>query len=157
MVALRAFGAPDLADDVAQEVLARGIAAAQSGRLTPDDNVGAYLHGIARHVIADTRRAQGREPQVPSSVEPSPVAAVALGELITEEERARVRGALARLSERDRAILRLAFYDDLNSAEIASRLGEPAARIRKRKSRALNRLREAFMAARHTSDVRPDI
>jgi RNA polymerase sigma factor (sigma-70 family) len=156
MVALRALGASDLADDVAQEVLARGIAAAQSGRLTPDDNVGAYLHGIARHVIADTRRLRGREPTVPPEVETTPIAAVALGSLIAEEERARVRGALKGLSEGDRAILRLSFYDDLNSAEIARRMGVPASRIRKRKSRALERLRQAFAAARHTSDVGPD-
>jgi len=156
MVALRALGDADLAEDVAQEALSRGIAAAEAGRLTADDNVGAYLHGIARHVIADTRRAQGRELPVPSSLEPPPVPAVALGKLVTEDERARVRRALARLSERDREILRLAFYDDLNSAEIAARLDEPAARIRKRKSRAVERLREAFMASGHTPRGRSD-
>lgn len=156
MVALRALGNPDVAEDVAQEALSRGIAAADSGRLTAEDNVGAYLHGIARHVIADIRRAQGRESLVPSSLEPSPVPAVALRELITKEERARVRRALSRLSERDREILRLAFWDDLNSAEIASRLDEPPARIRKRKSRAVERLREAFKAGSHTPDVGRD-
>lgn len=156
MVALRAFGDLDLAEDVAQETLARGLAAAIRGRLTSEDNVGAYLHGIARHVIADLRREQAKVVSTPESTEPSPVPAVALAQLVTNEERLKVRAALARLSIGDQELLRLAFYEGLNSAEIASRLAQPATRIRKRKSRAMGRLRSAFGEARHTPDVRDD-
>jgi RNA polymerase sigma factor (sigma-70 family) len=70
--------------------------------------------------------------------------------LITGEERDRVRQALTQLSATDRDILHLSFFEALTPVEIADRLGEPALRIRKRKSRALRRLRQAFLRGAET-------
>jgi DNA-directed RNA polymerase specialized sigma24 family protein len=42
-------------------------------------------------------------------------------------------------------VLRLSFYEGLAPAEIAERLAEPAPRVRKRKARALDRLRLAYL------------
>ena len=56
----------------------------------------------------------------------------------------------------DRDLLHMAFFDGATSEELAQRLHEPAARIRKRKARALERLRRAFIGAqRHTPALSP--
>src|SRR2546425_1024452 len=78
------------------------------------------------------------------------VEADALNALVSAAERARVRAALSELRPDDRELLRLCYFEGLTPTELAARLGEPAERIRKRKSRALERLRAAFLG-RHTS------
>jgi len=156
ILALRALGDADLAEDVAQEVLARAIVAAEDGRLTPDDNVGAYLQGIARHVISDVWRQQKRVAASESVLDLPAVPASALTALVSDEERSRIRDAMARLSVGDREVLRLSFFEDLNSTQIADLLGQPSSRIRKRKSRALQRLREALARESHTSNKPSD-
>ena len=156
ILALRALGDADLAEDVAQEVLARAIVAAEDGRLTPDDSVGAYLEGIARHVISDVWRQQKRAAASESVLELPVVPASTLAALVSDEERSRIREAMVRLSVRDREVLRLSFFEGLNSTQIADLLGQPASRIRKRKSRALQRLREALAPESHTSNESSD-
>ena len=44
----------------------------------------------------------------------------------------------------DRDLLGLCYFEGLTAVEIADRLGEPPERIRKRKSRAVERLRQAL-------------
>jgi len=113
--------------------------------LTSD--IGAFVRGIARHVIADIQR--GRRRSAPLQAVPETEHGTGrddpLTALVTAEERDRVRLALTQLSAGDRDILHLSFFEGLTPVEIAERLGEPALRIRKRKSRALRRLREAFL------------
>lgn len=147
LLALRRLGDLDIAEEVAQETLVRAVAAVRDGRLRDAAKLGSFVRGIARHVIGDRYRRRdrvepigsGRRP-VARSRAPDPLTA-----LITKQERRRVRRALGRLSGRDQEILRLSFFHGLEPAEIAARSGEPAPRIRKRKSRALARLRAALL------------
>jgi len=146
-MALRALRDADAAEEAAQETLARTVAALRDGRFREGESLGAFVRGIARHVIADVFRARERvrrldAPQMVQDQSPPPDA---LSALITEQERERVRAALEQLPAADHEILQLSYFEGLTSAEIALRLGEPADRVRKRKSRALNRLRHAFL------------
>jgi len=125
----------------------RALEAMRNGRPGNPEKLGAFVRGIARHVIADARRARERSLPLQSSLQQKlgthrddPLTA-----LITKQERNRVRLALTQLSAGDREVLHLSFFDGLTPMEIAERLGEPAFRIRKRKSRALSRLRQAFL------------
>ncbi len=146
IMALRALGDSDAAEEAVQETLVRALEALRDGRPRDPEKLGAFVRGIARHVIADTHRARHRS----SPLEAAPPTALGtdqndpLKALISAEERDSVRLALAQLSAGDREILRLSFFEGLTPVEIAERLGEPALRIRKRKSRALGRLRRAF-------------
>jgi len=147
IMALRALRDPEAAEEAAQETLVRALEAMRAGRPRDPEKLGAFVRGIARHVIADTQRARARsiplqaqEQQKLGTHRDDPLSA-----LITTEERSLVRLALTRLSVGDREVLHLSFFDGLTPMEIAERLGEPAFRIRKRKSRALNRLRQAFL------------
>jgi RNA polymerase sigma-70 factor (ECF subfamily) len=154
-MALRALGNADAAEEAAQEALARALAALANGRAREIQNLGAFVHGIARHVIADVQR--GGKRLVGAEVlanQPDPASTQdALGRAVAAEERECVRAALRRLSSGDREILHLSFYEGLTPAEVADRLGEPALRVRKRKSRALERLRRVFLGATSGHDA----
>lgn len=155
LMALHALGDADAAEEAAQEALARALAALSNGRAPEIHNLGAFVHGIARHVIADVQRARQRLVGAEALAnQPDPASTEdALGRAIAAEEREQVRAALRRLSTGDRRILHLSFYEGLTPAEVGERLGEPALRVRKRKSRALERLRRAFLGATSGHDA----
>jgi RNA polymerase sigma-70 factor (ECF subfamily) len=148
-MARRALNDAARAEDAVQETLARALKALRENRLREPEKLGAFVAAIARHVIADFHRESARTvplrsmPETASAPDRDP-----LESLISESERADVRRALAALGSGDRDILRLSYFQGLTPAQIAERLGEPAARIRKRKSRALARLRRAFLERR---------
>jgi RNA polymerase sigma-70 factor (ECF subfamily) len=145
IVAARALGDPGAAEEVAQETLTRVLEALARGRLRDPANLPSFVRRIALNVIADHFRTKSRTisldalRRVPTAHQSGP-----LRLLVAEEERERLRDALAELSGRDREILRLSYYEGLPPREIAARLGEPPPRIWKRKSRALKRLRAAL-------------
>ncbi len=145
LLALRALGDPEAAQEVAQEALARAVAAADRGTRIRDGRLAAFVAGIARHVIADRRAATAREVPLDAAHDLASRAPSALDQLLTAERRREVRQAIVRLSAEDRRILHLSFVEGLGPAEIAAREGEPAERIRKRKSRALDRLRQLLV------------
>lgn len=150
LLALRAFGDRLVSEEVAQETLARAVIAAERGTLVQNGKVAAFVAGIARHVIADKQREAARlAPLSAADAVPSP-AADPLERLLSADERRAVHTALAALGAADRELLRRCYFDGESPAEIADKLGEPAERIRKRKSRALDRLRDALAApSRH--------
>lgn len=149
LLALRALGSLDAAREAVQETLARAIVALQNGQPSDLAKLPAFVAGIARHVCVDMLRAQRRVVPLDTLSADHQLSgeADALSALVSAAERARVRGALARLTRDDRELLQLCYYDGLTPGEIAARLGEPAERVRKRKSRALERLREVFHGA----------
>jgi RNA polymerase sigma-70 factor, ECF subfamily len=146
LLALRSLGSADASREAVQETLARAVVALANGQPSDPEKLPAFVAGIARHVIVDMVRAARRVvplDTLPTGDHPSG-AADALSALVSAAERARVRDALTHLSPSDRDLLRLCYFEGLSPGEIAERLGEPADRVRKRKSRALERLREAF-------------
>lgn len=147
LAAIRAFDDPREAEEVVQESLARALEAVRDGRAPGRDRLGGYVRGILRHVIADHWRRKADERGAVGGGDVPDRRDSALEDLVSGEERARVRAALADLSDPDREILRLVYYDRLTSAEIARRSGEAEATVRKRKSRAMERLRRAFRRA----------
>lgn len=151
LMALHRLGDADAAEEVVQESLARVLSALHDASTGGPavQNLGAFVHGIARHVISDALRRQRR--QVTSDTltnAPDPgILDDALSRAVSAEEHALVRHALARLSESDRRIIQLSFYEGLTPGQVAARTGEPPERIRKRKSRALERLRRVFLGS----------
>jgi len=145
IVAVRALGNADEARDAVQETLARALAAVRSDRIPPGVALEGYVYGIARHVIADVHRRRARDgdptmdPGALHAPDPSPLDA-----LIQHEERDMVARVLATLPVADRELLERCFVRGERVAAIAARMGEPADRIRKRKSRALERVREVL-------------
>lgn len=155
LMALRALGTAELADEVAQESIVRAFHSLRSSR---PQNLGAFVAGIARHVIADTIRTRSREApldELAPGSEPR-TQSDPLTLLCDASEHACVRRALDLLSREDRELLRLVFFEGLSPGEIAVRLGAPPERIRQRKLRALGRLRTAFDEATNSAPPRHD-
>jgi RNA polymerase sigma factor (sigma-70 family) len=142
IVALRRLGNRDDARDAAQETIARLLARVRSGRLTCEGELAPIAWGIARHVITDMLRERGRGEVGLTDV--SADAPGPLDRLATEEDIRLVRSALSQLQPADRSLLHRCFVDGEKIGKIASALGEPAERLRKRKSRALQRLAAAL-------------
>jgi RNA polymerase sigma factor (sigma-70 family) len=139
------LGSRDLAEDVAQESLTRVLSRLLKDEISVE-NLAAYVCGIAKHVIADTQRWESRrvgldvdkisEDELPSSLG-APAGdpwADGLSSMVIQE--------VEKLPEADRKVLKGCFIDGFSCAELGRRSGEPAPRIRKRKSRALRRLRD---------------
>jgi len=146
LLALRTLGSADASREAAQETLTRAVVALANGQPSDPLKLPAFVAGIARHVIVDMVRAERRVVSLetlPAGDQPSSNVD-ALSALVSTIERARVRDVLGQLAPSDRELLRLCYFEGLTPSELAERLGEPADRVRKRKSRALERLRQAF-------------
>jgi len=119
------------AEDCEQEVFARiwGKAALfDPGR----GSAAAWLLTLARRTALNLHA--GRRPPIP--VEDEPEGAAEPHEL----DAFWLDAALARLSERERTVVELAYYDDLSESAIAKRLRVPVGSVKSWKRRGLNRL-----------------
>lgn len=142
IVAVRRLGNREDARDAAQETISRLMERLRSGRLTSESELAPIAWGIARHVITDMLRQRGRA-SVPL-VEMPTDAPGPLDQLATAEDVRLVQAALEQLAPSDRSLLHRCFVDGEKIGKVAAALGEPAERLRKRKSRALQRLAMAM-------------
>jgi len=148
IVAVRTLGDMEEARDVVQETMARALESIRGDRLPPGVPLEAFVYGIARHVLADVQRRRVRERGARGDPADLPAPGLsALEVLVCAEERETMARALASLPADDRELLEQCFVHGERVAAIAARLGEPADRIRKRKSRALERLRQLARGA----------
>lgn len=149
LFATRRLGDATEGEDVAQETLRRVIEAMRAGRIENALALPGFVFQTASHVCLQRRRSTGREARALSRLHGEATVAAegpdppdALVALVSEERRMTVRAALARLAASDRELLRLFYYERMEAAEIAERLGITAATLRVRKHRALQRLGE---------------
>lgn len=148
--ATRRLGDVAAGEDVAQETLRRVTDALRAGRVEHAAALPAFVFQTARHVCLQLRRSAAREARALSrvasgdrtDVNPAAASVDALAALITDERRRTVHHALQALAADDCELLRLAYFDQLNAGEIATRLGSTAGAVRVRKHRALRRLAE---------------
>jgi RNA polymerase sigma-70 factor (ECF subfamily) len=137
--AARRCDEPVDAADVAAEVF---LVAWRRLERMPDGEERLWLFGIARRVMANSRRARLRRQRLTSRLRDE----LAAEPVVVEPagSAAEVLDALRRLPDRDRELLQLAVWDGLSPSEIAAIDHIPAATVRSRLMRARNRLREAL-------------
>jgi RNA polymerase sigma-70 factor (ECF subfamily) len=104
-----------------------------------------YLYGIARNIVAHSRRSFSRRRRLRlragSMTQDRPDDPETL--VMLEAERDAVFAALAGLSDADQEVLRLRTWEELTAPQIASVLGVSTAAAEKRLTRATERLRTA--------------
>src|SRR5437016_5496796 len=133
-------------EEVAQDTLTVVLQALRDNRIDDVAKMPGFIFGVAKNLVSKALRERSLQavssPDSPSDAAPwleDPDAA-----LLVEEQRQQVREALGQLSLSDRDILRRAFFVEQSLEEIAAEVGIPYAAVRKRKSRALERLRKIF-------------
>ena len=135
-------------DDLVQEILAALHASRGEFRGHHVEQLLGWAFTVARHRAADLAKhfaAAKREerPRPVSGTQTSPSGAAARGERRASLLEATAQ-ALARLSEDDRAIVRLSVLEALPHERVAEALGITVGAARVRKFRALDALRRAF-------------
>lgn len=128
----------DAADVVAETFL---VAWRRAADVPSGTTARLWLFGVARRVLANQRRGEGRRTRLAERLQTELPAAVAT-QPEADGDRSAVMGALARLGEEDREILLLAGWEGLGSAEIAAVLGVSKVAARTRLHRARRRLRK---------------
>ena len=152
--AVRRLRDKSLAEDLAQEVLTAVIAALRAGRIREPEKLPAFVFAIARnHVLMSLKESQraGDAHFSLNQLEPQDRSTRPDAALLREEQKKLVNEALLQLSAEDRDLLRQVLSSDQPLEEIAARLGIPYTAARKRKSRALERLRKVVLE-RHKVD-----
>ncbi|HYC76291.1 MAG TPA: sigma-70 family RNA polymerase sigma factor, partial [Planctomycetota bacterium] len=132
------------ADDATQETWLAAL------RRPPRENgLAAWLRRVARNAALRILRSEGRRERRETAAA-RPEAVVAADALEVEDRERRLRAvydAVLALDPPFRDVVLCRFYDGLEAAEIAARLGVPAATVRTRLHRALEKLRGALDAA----------
>jgi RNA polymerase sigma-70 factor (ECF subfamily) len=134
----------EAARDLTQEVMLVVLCALREGRLRDADSLAGFVCATARNRInLHFRRGQAR-------LRFDPPEASLIGQLDPEkslensERKNLAFRAIERLRPNDRKILRLTLVEGLKPREIAARLGLKPEVVRKRRSRAVQRAREAM-------------
>jgi RNA polymerase sigma-70 factor (ECF subfamily) len=138
MMLVRARNPAD-AEDLAQEALLAALEALRAGRISSPDHLGAFVHGVGRHVLANWARRRGRRPEEVSLPEDLRArrsrSRVSCGSVVGRA----IRG-VAELPTTDRAILVLSYWWQRSGPTIAKLLHLRGDAVRARKSRALRKL-----------------
>lgn len=142
-IALRCLGAHHDAEDVTQQVFVR----AWRSRATFDPQrgtVGAWLVGITRRQVDERLagrlrdlRIADRAGRVPPPSDPAPGPEQVVDAVVVADE-------LGRLAPQVRAVVRLAFFDDLTHQQIAAVTGLPLGTVKSHLRRGLDRLRRGW-------------
>jgi RNA polymerase sigma-70 factor (ECF subfamily) len=131
----------EAAVDLAQDTMLAVLKAVRNGQLIDAERLPGFVRGTAKNIINNHLRGRERVHPAPetSLPQPGPDPEQLAGQAERMEQ---VRRALAELRPADRQILLLTLTEGLTPREIAERLGLGSEVVRKRKSRALARLKE---------------
>lgn len=141
-VGLRCLPGHHDAEDLTQTVFVRawrGRATFEAGR----GSLGGWLLGIARRQLADRLAALSRERELAEAAAASEPRVVEAGpdRVI---DRLVVADELNALSDEQRRVVRLAFFDDLTHTQIATVTGLPVGTVKSHLRRGLARLRQRW-------------
>ena len=146
--ALTVIGNPEAADEAAQEAVIR--AWRHRTRCRRPDRPFGWLRQIAHN---EALRVAGRRPKEVLAAEPFPYETPDYKEDDELEDRLLVGDVLASLSDADRELAQLRYYEDLTCAMLAEHLGLSEATVKVRLHRMRQRLRrrmEAQVEARNS-------
>lgn len=146
LVALRAVRNEETAADLVQETLVTVLRALRAGKIDEPAAVRAFAAGTCRNLATQSARVAKRRERL---LEAMPYDAVAERQSeLTSIDLQRMTGCLGTLSERERGVLQMTFFDERSPKEIASAFDLSEANVRVVRHRALVKLRECVGEAR---------
>ena len=132
---------PSVAEDLVQESFLR--AWNRSGQLNDEyTSVGPWLVMIARRCALDYLKSSQAHLSAQVSIEEADFPAITIDNEIEASDRARLlAGAFRNLSENQKKVIQLSFYEGLSHSAIAERLHQPLGTVKGWARSALSRLR----------------
>ena len=155
----------DRAEDFAQELFLRLLRGAKNYR--PEGRLSTFIFRIATNLWIDHYRSVRPHPRLYSLDQPvladeTPLGSQAAAPSITpvqqaidDEEKARLRGALAALTEPHRLVFELAVYQELPYQEVATVLGIPVGTVKSRMHNSVRALKELLGERREAAHEGP--
>lgn len=135
---LRHLRSEAAAADLMQQVMLMLIERLRAGALREQERLASFVFGICRMVVLELRRGHSRRERLletyGDALSPPEVT-------LPELDGKRLAPCLDSLSERERTILILSFYNDLSAEALAQELALSAANVRVIRHRGLERLR----------------
>lgn len=140
---------PDEAFDAAEDVFL--VAWRKLASIPQEPDVRRWLYSVAQRVLANHERSHRRDYRLISKLAHTPQPPHDGPEaLVVRRSRERaVLNALGSLRARDQEVLRLAYWDELPHADIATLLGCSRSAVDVRIHRAIKRLQKEFARAGH--------
>ena len=141
-LALRNCRSPQDAEDVRAETFLRVLQAIRSNQIRSAEALPGFILGVTRNILRElyARRAQSGNSLPSDDID---LAAPSHERLFLDQEvQQAISKTIERLKPRERAVLRMHFYDELTTEEIARRAAIAPERVRLVKSRALKHFRE---------------
>jgi RNA polymerase sigma-70 factor (ECF subfamily) len=124
-IKLRArYLAPEVIEDLKQETFIRVIRSLRSdGGIRQGDRFGPFVNSVCNHVLLEHYRSDSKNVPLESDHLELPDKVLNLEALaISEEARRKVRNVLSQLPQRDQAILRSVFLEEMDKDEVCERL-----------------------------------
>jgi RNA polymerase sigma-70 factor (ECF subfamily) len=142
---VRLYGRKHLRDDhaaadLAQHVLLMTIQKLRAGQLREPERVISFVFGMCRMVTMDLRRGHARRERLLQRYGDDLM--IADASVAPQLDQERLASCLDRLSERERSVVLMTFYEDKQADEVAGLLALTAGNVRVIRHRALGRLRD---------------
>lgn len=146
------LGDPGLAREVTAEVFAHLLRGLPAYRIPPEHvlaSFSAWLYRVAHNVLVSWLRRASRRREAPEELAEASGLALshALEQVLLRQD---VREVLARLTEAQRAVILLRYYEGLSLAEVAALLGTTLDGVKSLQKRAFQTLREELAHYRVT-------
>lgn len=138
---------PDLVEDVRQETLMRVLKALRHGSgIDQPERFGGFVNTVCHNVLLEFLHKQARHPLLDENAPEQADETVDLDAPLVNEQRKRaVAQAMDELGDRDREILRLVFFEDLEREEICRRMKVDAEYLRVLLHRAKSRFEAIYV------------
>ena len=131
------------AADLVQQVLLMTIERLRAGQVREPERLASYVLGMCRMVVLDLRRTHARHERLLGTFAQELSGDEPAGTPPHLDDASLLR-CLQRLSERERSILVMTFYDDRQARDVAIDLGISEGNVRVIRHRGLDRLRECM-------------
>jgi len=135
-------------EDLRQEAFVRVLTALKSGnRLNSPESLGAFVNSVCNNLLFELYRKESktRMVEMDERFDPPDDRAGADSRIAAEQRSAEVREVLGEMSAKDRELLRLVFYEEVDSAQICRSVGVQRDYLRVLVHRAKGRFRECLL------------
>ena len=150
-LALRESKSADDAEDVRAETFLRVLTAIRGNQVRSPEALSGFIVGVTRNVL---RELYARRSHVETEADQNVIEATAPSHeklFLDHEAQQAVQKVIERLKPRERAVLRMHYYEELPTEVIAERVAIAPERVRLVKSRALKHFREMYGRLKGTS------